>query len=279
MSNYQSLTAPQILTVIDLYGTFKNCGRKETLKEITGLRINPGRAKDRKSYPPGFTEDLAAAVSKLPAYEKAAIDTYVAGATRQAKPTLESTFARWITKDDIDSRAFADKCANDVGDYLILRMPSPKKLVAAHMKISFDPATDLMPHFETSSYYGGKLARQVCGQIFANGNYAYAVGKVTNNPGLRVSKLRPATLPTGQTDLYGIRLGQSREVNRPYGHLIYCLQLVDNKPDDVLTDLQSEDGMTQRKLAQRVPDLARIMNLLKPQKAAELGLTANADFG
>ncbi len=279
MSIYHDLEVEHVITVIDLYKTFHDLNREDALSQISDLKISAEGLSRRKNFEIGFRDDLAAAIAELPPHQRNSIAAFVEGVTDTKKPNFDDDFARWIDTTDLDSQGFADKCANALGDYLILRMPSAKTLVTAHMKITFDPETDVMPHFLTSSYFGGKLARQVQGQIFANGNYAYAVGKVDKNPILRLAKMRPATLPTGQTDLYGVRLGQSKAINRPYGHLIYCLQLIDNKPADILAELQSEAGLTQKKLADRLPDLARIMSLLKPQKAAELGLTANADFG
>lgn len=279
LSSYHALKPTDVCTVIDLYGTFVGKSRAKLLPEISQFKISVSGMSRRQSFDTGFLTDLENAVGQLPKHQKAAIDTFVAGATGLAAPSLEETIHRWIDSREIDSQGFAERCANDKGHYLVLRLPSSKQLMIAYMRITFDPAQDILPHFETSTFDNGSQERLVQGQIIYHGDHAYTLGKVHGTKEIRVSKLGLNTLLTEQTDLYGIRLGKSANINRPYGHLVYGLQLIENSPDDVLAELKSETGLTEKKLAKRVPDLKKIKDLLKPQKVAELGLITNSNFG
>lgn len=278
MNQLNTLTAQQIVTVIDLICTLSGMGRETCLQEISDIVISTSKLKERKDFPDMFLKDLSNHIQSCEPPTKHAILGYISGVAGKTEDKLHTSMQEWIEPRDVISKSFSEKCTGKNGHYLIFRSPAPGKCELAEMTIRFDAKQHLMPVFETTFHKNGLPHNTIKGTIFEVGNHAYAIGKSVGNKAIRFSKLRPYTQPSGQTDLYGVRVSQSIEVNRPNAHFIYCYQLRKPRKPEVVSKLLSQTDFKDGFLQTEVTELAHIQELLESTALQENGIVAK-QFG
>lgn len=275
----RALEAAQVVMVIDLMKTMRgDRNREDTVRFISNESSTADAVAKRQSHPAEFLEELWAAVERCGPEIRAAVIGYISGLAGQSHGRLEKSFEDWIDKHDVKSDSFAKRCANENGNFLIFRCFDGQACDVAEMRVTYDQTTTLMPQFETTFFKAGAAHAQVKGVLFEVGNYAYAIGKSVNNRAMRFSKLRPYTRPSGETDLYGLRVANSNGANRPYAHFIYCYQLKRKRSAQKLKKLLAVTDIMNDLLDQEIDEIAEIRALLLETEITENGIVAKS-FG
>lgn len=124
-----------------------------------------------------------------------------------------------------------EKCANLNGKYLLFSASQEGRYRVATMRVFYKKGLrSILPVFVTRRYSPETDEGRVRGIMFQSGESVYAAGKVDGTYQFRVSKLNFSYRATrDRTDLYGLRLSHSVQINQPFAYRVYAYQINDLK--------------------------------------------------
>jgi len=268
--------------VIKMVATFRNQGNERLFGHIgrkTGANpISHKALNKRRSFDEIFRRGLSDVIDELTESERAAITAYIETSfVSSDQPSLGRCIAEWLRPDEIENGEFAEKCTNEHGKFLLIRSPEPGRVRTSLMEVSFSPAKDVCPTYVTTRTRNND--RQVLrGQLFEHKGYHYAAGRYDTIDGIRFSKIQMYERPDLEDpdemryDLYGIRVGHSRDPNLPYAHLIYGYQLKSERDKAIIDKLMQAESADDQTLKIQIQNLDFIMKMLTPDSLRSNGL-------
>lgn len=214
----------------------------DSLAEMGTQHISPSNFSQRQDFPKQWKETLAQFIEHMEDRSRMTLKEYIRQSTGSSAPSRIGDLTGWL---DL-SRLFPPRGVIDVLRhnsfedqlYLLIRATGGDKCRTAPMKVSFDPKADVWPKFETERPKGEGKSETLRGSIFTLEEYVYSIGKVHGRGGLRIAKFSTFTREYGPdgvpivVDLYGLRLGHTRTLRRPFAHAVYAFCVTKNKEDE-----------------------------------------------
>ncbi|MEL6170385.1 MAG: hypothetical protein AAFR02_00020 [Pseudomonadota bacterium] len=251
----------EILRVLDFLKfshSFKN--RQKLIESLSpGSSINLETISRVKKFPKKTIEDLSKYVeNKCNAIESNYILYLLNGQVEQRykdedlsqrEQYINDVLSTFFAGDDQNIKAISagnlpEACCNQQGKYLLFSASHSGRYRVAAMRVFYKKGLrSILPVFVTRRYSPETDEGEVRGVLFQSGETVYAAGKVTGTPPqFRVSKLNLSYRPSrDRTDLYGLRLSHSAQINRPFAYRIFAYQINDSpRYQQAITYLKSK---------------------------------------
>ncbi|WP_299506993.1 hypothetical protein [uncultured Roseobacter sp.] len=233
MLNTIVLDGPQTKEVIKLICHLNGIGIKDLLLEMenaSGEKVSAAGYADRKDFSQNWKRHLAVfAQKKMTPRNRATLQTFIRHTLRIDRSVM-SDLGFWIKEAELTIPKEFERALNVQGEitFVLLRLTGDGSLKVAPMSVVFDPEQQVWPRFQTSRERLRGKPEILQGMIFQIDSYVYSVGKVSGLGGIRLAKLsihprkRDERGNTIVFDLYGIRLGHSKTLRRPFAHPLYA---------------------------------------------------------